>query len=334
MLGSGGVTVSASSIDDLRRLPSVKSTDARSPAPGRGLHPLGRLEGALRLALSAVLVCAAGAETSAGKPPGEAGQAAPCASGRLPCGGACIDPATDVESCGGCGIRCDAGMSCAGGQCVHRAALGAHTLRADVAGRGTNPMTTAPIRTQVSGSTFVLFVGAGIVGETAFASIHDNMGNRYVQIGATQRYASDQGELRAFICSHCRGGEGHTFSLDKTPALSNWEAVLFAIEVTGSPILDSYAQADARAAPLSAGSVATTRAGEVLLLCALAASYGSPDRYVPSADFTLLDEQTNGSDSLGGADAWALAGPPGRYRGALSSSLASSGAVFLVALAP
>jgi len=334
MRGSGGVKAIATSIDDPPRLPSVKSTDGHSLASSRGLRPLGRLGGVLRLALSTVLACTAGAQSPAGKPPGEAGRAAPCASGRLTCGGACIDPATNVESCGGCGMRCDAGMSCAGGRCVHRAALGAHTFKADVAGRGTNPMTTAPVRTQVSGSTFILFVGAGIVGETAFAAVHDNMGNRYGQIGVPQRYASDQGELRAFICSHCRGGEGHTFSLDKTPALSNWEAVLFAIEVTGSPVLDSFAQADARAAPLSAGSVATTRAGEVLLLCALAASYGSPDRYAPSADFTLLDEQTNGSDSLGGADAWALAGPPGRYRGALSSSLASSGAVFLLALAP
>ena len=212
--------------------------------------------------------------------------------------------------------------------------LGSHTFKNDVAGRGSNPMTTAAIDTHVSGSTFVLFVGTGVERTDAFQSVHDNMGNTYTQIGVAQPFAHNEGALRTFICSNCKGGAGHTFSLTKTRELSRWEAVLFAVEVTGAPTLDSFAQANAQKSPLSAGSVTTTQAGDMLLVCALAASYRSPDKYTPSAGYVLLDDQANGSNSLGGADAWALAGAAGTYGGTLKSSLASSGAIFLVALAP
>jgi len=260
-----------------------------------------------------------------------------CPTGQTPCpAGAptfCAITETDPQNCGSCGVSCAAGQVCSAGTCATQLGVGAYTFKNDVAGRGTNPMTTPPINTHASGSTFVLFVGAGIAGGSAFQSISDNMGNTYAQVGTTQNYASNQGDLRAFICSNCKGGTGHTFSLTKTSSLSNWEAVIFAIEVTGAPTLDSFAQANAKTSPLSAGNVATTRTGDLLLVCALAASYGSPDVYTPSSGFTVLNDQTNGSNSLGGADAWALAGAPGSYGGTLRSSLASSGAVFLLALA-
>jgi hypothetical protein len=217
-------------------------------------------------------------------------------------------------------------------------AIGAYTYKNDVAGRGTNPMTTSPINTQSSGSTFVVFAGAGILGATdAFQSLTDNMGNTYTEIGVPQPYASDQGELRAYYCSNCVGGTGHTFSLHKTSSLSDWETVLFVVEVLGAPTLDpgSDAFAEANLSPLSAGlTVTTTASGDMLLVCVLAASYSTPDVYTPSAGFALLDDQKNGSDSLGGGDGWELAGAPGSYTGTLTSSLAKSGAVFLVALAP
>ena len=215
-----------------------------------------------------------------------------------------------------------------------RLAIGAHVYRNDVAGRGANPMTTAPVDTRASGSTFVVFAGSGIAGETAFESVSDSLGNAYVEVGVPELYAGGEGELRAFLCRDCRGGKGHTWSLHKTASLSNWETVLFAVEVLGAPGLDAFAQANARTSPLSAGAVTTRKAGDLLLACALAASYGTPDVYTPSAGFAVLDEQTNGTNSLAGADAWARAGSPGSYAGALASSLGSSGAFFLVALSP
>ena len=230
---------------------------------------------------------------------------------------------------------CGDGAATVSGTCVHpQLSVGAHAFTSDVAGAGRNPMTTPPVTTRTTGSTFVLFVGAGVTDQTAFRSVADNMGNTYTQVGASQPYANHEGELRAFLCSNCKGGPGHTFTLHKARSLSNWEAVLFAVEVTGVAGVDSFAQADARSSPLSAGSVTTTRAGGILLICALAASYSTPDRYGVSAGFTLLDDQPNGTNSLAGADAWARAATPGPYGGALTSSLASSGAVFLLALSP
>ena len=256
-----------------------------------------------------------------------------CPAGQTLCGSACVSTASNPGNCGACGNACSTGTVCVAGACVTGLALGATTYKNDVAGRGTNPMTTPPVNTEPSGSTFVVFVGAGILGTDAFQSLTDNMGNSYTEIGVAQPYASNQGELRAYYCANCVGGTGHTFSLHKVSSLSNWEAVLFAVEVLGAPTLDTFAEANLSS--LATGlAVDTSASGDMLLACVLAASYGSPDRYTPSAGFTLIDDQTNGSDSLGGADAWELAGGPGSYTGALPSSLAKSGAAFLVALAP
>jgi hypothetical protein len=40
----------------------------------------------------------------------------PCEPGQLDCDGACADPATDPNHCGGCGIECETGL-CEGGAC-------------------------------------------------------------------------------------------------------------------------------------------------------------------------------------------------------------------------
>ncbi|HVP67580.1 MAG TPA: hypothetical protein VMT17_09990 [Anaeromyxobacteraceae bacterium] len=258
-----------------------------------------------------------------------------CPSGQADCGSGCVSLATSAN-CGGCGVACPTGSTCSSGACQGAPlGVGAHAFKNDVAGLGTNPMTTASLATRTTGSTFVVFAGAGIAGGTAFQSLSDSMGNTYRAIGVPQPYAGGQGELRAFVCSQpCRGGPGHTWSLNKPDALSNWETVLFVVEILGTASLDAFAQADATSSPLAPGAVVTSRAGDLLLVCALAASYGTPDVYTPSAGFALLDDQTNGTNSLGGADAWSLAGPPGTYTGSLASSLATSGAIFLVAFAP
>ena len=134
----------------------------------------------------------------------------------------------------------------------------------------------------------------------------------------------------------CSGGAGHTFSLNKPTTEPKSEAVLFAVEVRGGPSIDAFAQADSTTNPIDAGSVTTKHAGDVLLVAALGNSYGENDLYTPSAGYTLLDQQTHAGDSLGGGDAFKIAGTPGSYGGTLDSSQdvtpAQGSAIFLVAL--
>jgi hypothetical protein len=40
-----------------------------------------------------------------------------CLAPRLMCGDRCVDPEVDRDHCGGCGVRCCAGSSCASGRC-------------------------------------------------------------------------------------------------------------------------------------------------------------------------------------------------------------------------
>jgi hypothetical protein len=40
-----------------------------------------------------------------------------CPSGQIACGGACVDPVSDVRNCGGCGRACDPGQPCTRGEC-------------------------------------------------------------------------------------------------------------------------------------------------------------------------------------------------------------------------
>jgi hypothetical protein len=189
------------------------------------------------------------------------------------------------------------------------------------------------VTTQPSGSTFVLFVGYH-QGEVAGYS--DSQGNQYTPIGAPIAYSMSPGYfLAAFVCVRCKGGAGHTFSVNKVMGDSGDEATIFAVEVTGGPSVDSFVQADSMTNPISAGSVTTKNAGELLLLCALGNSFGGPDEYTASAGFTRLDEDTNGSTSMAGADAYEVAGAPGSYTGTLQSTYtmpAGGSAAFLVAL--
>lgn len=210
--------------------------------------------------------------------------------------------------------------------------VGAHAIVVDDANGPTHQMlTTPPVTTRASGSTFVLFAGYH-QGEVAGYS--DSMGNQYTPVGTPVTYSMSPGYyLAAFVCVRCKGGAGHTFSIDK--AVANDEATLFAVEATGGPSVDAFVQADSTTNPISAGSVTTKHAGELLLLCVLGNSYGGPDEYTPSTGFTRLDENTNGSTSMAGADAYQVVGAPGMYTGTLQSTYtmpAGGSAAFLVAL--
>jgi hypothetical protein len=211
---------------------------------------------------------------------------------------------------------------------------GAHVVVNDIQGFGVNPMTSTPVDT-TSGSTFVTFVAS----VNPSGSVSDNKGNSYTQVGTWLSYATMQGFFSAWACVGGAGGAGHTFAFNRggegVVTAGDSEATLFAVEVKGGPPVDTFAQANTTTNPINAGNVTTTHAGDVLLISALGASYSVPDNYTPSAGYTLLDEQTNGGDSMAGGDAFSIAGAPGSYAGTLASSLANPGAdnaIFLVAL--
>ncbi len=202
----------------------------------------------------------------------------------------------------------------------------------DVDGLGHSPLTTPPVNTQASGSTFVLFVSYH-----QLDSVSDNMGNKYSQVGPTVPYSTEAGSFVAmYACVACAGGTGHTFSMNKTFPDYGDEGTVLAVEVVGASRIDVFAVANSRTNPISAGSVTTTQANDVLLLEATGNSFGSPDQYTPSKGFTLLDENTNGTVSMAGGDAYQIAGPPGSYAGTLNSSQtdpSGGSAAFLIALA-
>ncbi len=41
----------------------------------------------------------------------------PCAEGQIPCDGGCVDPSSDADNCGDCGVECPSGV-CSGGACA------------------------------------------------------------------------------------------------------------------------------------------------------------------------------------------------------------------------
>jgi hypothetical protein len=210
--------------------------------------------------------------------------------------------------------------------------VGAHTFVNDRQAQGASPMTTPAVITQTTGSSFVVFVGS----LAPQGTISDSKQNTFRQLGSWINYASGQGNFSAYTCVACAGGPNHTFSFNKPAGGATSEATLFAVEVRGSPSVDTFIQADSLTNPINAGNLTTTRPGDLLLVAALGDSFGAPDTYTPSAGYTLLDQQTNGGDSMAGADAFEIAGPPGVYGGTLASSLttnpAGGSAIFLVAL--
>jgi hypothetical protein len=255
--------------------------------------------------------------------PGDAGSGADAGSG--------LDAGSGAD--GGLtpdGGRADGGASPDGGN-AGGPRLGAHAFAVDAYGNGHSVLSTPAVQTQPTGSTFLAVIGYHQVG-----TISDNKGNAYVPVGTPITFSSEAGSyFAAFACASCAGGPGHTISFTKAAGDSTDEATLMVIEVAGGSSIDAFVQADSFANPITAGSVATTRAGDLLFLAVSGNSFSSPDNYGATGGFTLLDQDTNGTNSMAGADAYLLAGAPGAYTGALQSSAttASGGsAAFLIAV--
>lgn len=212
--------------------------------------------------------------------------------------------------------------------------IGAHTVTSNMQASGTWPMVTTAIATRASGSTFVLFVAAL---DTSSPPGTDSKGNTYTQIGSWQSYASGQAFLSAWIKTNGAGGSGHTFNITNgTTTTTGPEACLFAVEIIGATALDTFSFANPTVNPIPATAVTTSKAGCMLLMCCWGASFGQPDTYTPSAGYALVDQQTNGGNSMAAGLADQLGGAAGSYGGSETSSMtASSGAqsgIWLVSL--
>jgi hypothetical protein len=211
--------------------------------------------------------------------------------------------------------------------------VGAHAVANNRQSLGVWPLVTAGVTTQASGSSFFLFVC--LPGGTAVATVSDSKGNTWTQVGTTQTYASGGGTWTVWSALSGTGGSGHTFSLQSVPPSSSTggpEGVIFAVEVIGGHSVDAFSLGTSTANPIVATPVTTSHPSEILLMFAMADSFGPGDTYTPSSPFSILDQQQNGGDSMAGATAWRVTGASGSYGGNCGSSMDNVGGQSAIAL--
>ena len=197
-------------------------------------------------------------------------------------------------------------------------AIGAHVVRVDNWNMGTSPMTSSPVTTQATGSTFVLFIGTS----ASFTGVSDNKGNTYTRLGTPQLFCGcGNYYLDTYIAINAVGGVGHTFSLLK----STWpadESTLWAVEVTGGVnAVDAYVQGISTANPMSLpAGITTAGTCDMLFTFALDDNGAGWSFELPSAGWTQGDSDpllTN--ESMGGGWSSMLAGAAGTYHGSLAA---------------
>ncbi|MBN8727816.1 MAG: hypothetical protein J0H15_08955 [Xanthomonadales bacterium] len=166
--------------------------------------------------------------------------------------------------------------------------LGAHTLLGQEDGYGANPAVTAPIDTQASGSSFLVF-NAGHASNTDPPT--DNKGNAWSPLGAPVVYHGYDGayDLKAYTALGGHGGAGHVVSIVKN-GNSSGELTLPFIEVRNAAVIADSAEVYADAAPqVSSGSVTTTGPA-VLVALWWGDGFYLQQTAVPDNGFTVADE--------------------------------------------
>jgi hypothetical protein len=127
----------------------------------------------------AVLVAACGKVGDAPLPPpaDAALDAFSCSSSKLACAGTCVDPMTDKNNCGGCGVACESsGETCQAGTCVDMFASCADIVAA-------NPQAADGTYTFVNGTK----ANCDFSGTTSCATIHGSnstAGDGFYALGA------------------------------------------------------------------------------------------------------------------------------------------------------
>lgn len=185
-------------------------------------------------------------------------------------------------------------------------AIAAHTLKVDVSGVGTSPMTTPPINTPASGSIILVQVLTQNGG--TFSSLTDNKGNTYSRIGSAHTYAGVGAGSYLYACVNAKGGTGQTWSLNKTPTYENNEATLFVVVLSGASALGQATYSDTRTYD-SAHPIQTSGPDSVVVSfwgpADFTGSQSAPTNvYTPPAGWARLDMGNNSLNSNSGADAW------------------------------
>jgi hypothetical protein len=143
--------------------------------------------------------------------------------------------------------------------------LGAHTLLTHSEGLGTSPAITAPLTTQPTGSTLIVFNGGYAVNN---ARPVDSYANKWKQLGDTVPYGNgyDSFNVKAYIARSAKGGANHTVTIDKR-ANAAGEISLPFIEIRQAGVLQDVSQTYAGPGLMvTSGSVTTTGPATLIAL--------------------------------------------------------------------
>ncbi len=145
---------------------------------------------------------------------------------------------------------------------VFAANLGAHTLLGQEEGSGANPAVTAPINTQLSGSTLIAF-NAGYASNNSLPT--DNKGNTWVALGSGEVYRGYNGafDVKPYVVENAQGGSGHRVSIVKNGNASG-ELTLPLIEIQNANVHAWVKNYPANANSVTSADITTT--GPAILL--------------------------------------------------------------------
>lgn len=172
-------------------------------------------------------------------------------------------------------------------------AVGQHTLAS-----GTSP-TTGAVTTQVSGSTFIIFVVTD--NSNTIGTPTDSKSNSYTAIGSEQSYGTIAPEkCRMFYKENGTGGSGHTASSG-----AGAFTTIFFLEITGAATSSfdsgSVAQAIDTASPYTVTSNTLAQAAELVVVCIGNDSIIGGTDFSESSGFIIQDEEQDGTLGSTGA---------------------------------
>ncbi|MET0330181.1 MAG: hypothetical protein ABW154_02010 [Dyella sp.] len=181
-------------------------------------------------------------------------------------------------------------------QPAQESTLGAHTLLTHSEGLGVSPAITAPITTQASGSTLIVFNGGYADND---APPLDSYANRWKPLSKPANYGNgyERFSVQSYIALAARGGPGHTVSIAKTGQPAGEISVPF-IEIQAGVLKDvaqNYPEANI---VVTSGKVTTT--GPATLI-ALWWGDGGVKRMsaVPNNGFTVIERFLKLPDNSG-----------------------------------
>lgn len=195
-------------------------------------------------------------------------------------------------------------------------------------------VTTAPVTTAASGSSFVVF--SINFGDDNVASVTDSKGNTYTRIGVELDNAGDGFYMGAWQCTNGTGGASHTATLTLNGSTI---CGLYFIEITGgltSGLVDvSNSAVDSDSGDGGFDAQVTPTAGNRLLLSFITGNGGGTVTYDGTAQsFTSVTAETSGADSMSGQVAQRVVAANGStaYGPAFTASAGGRASVFTIAL--